>query len=413
MRRGLGLAAALLLAATPAGAQETHYGRLYESLWSTVNEHFYDPHFRGADWAAIGERHRPRVLDVRTDDGFAALAAEMLAEVPSSHLSIRRPATTTGTTGIGLRTERLNGQSIVVEVQPLSDAWRQGLRPGDRLLTPEAVPGALGSEAVLAVEPCAGGRREITVRRESAFWPPERPGFRWRQIRTGPDQRIGYIRIDRFDDGAAELADRAMSELKGASALVIDLRNNSGGNASALRLASYFGPGAEPAIVLLARPWLAALGRPPTAADIATAPRVDGAYTDEAVFTAVSTHNGGAAFWTEAVDQRFERPVFLLIGPETASAAEGFAWYMRLRTPAVLIGRTSAGALLSSDTLDIGDGWRVTLPAHGLWGPDGRDYADEAVAPHVTTSWTRADLCSGRDPDLEEALRRVGAPADG
>jgi carboxyl-terminal processing protease len=411
MRRGWGLAAVLILAATPAAAQESDYGRLFESLWSTVNENFYDPHFRGADWVAIGERHRPRVRDVRTDEGFATLAAEMLAEVPSSHLSIRRPAGATGTTGIGARTERLEGQSIVVEVAPLSDAWRQGLRPGDRLLTAEAMAGALGSQANLTVESCAGGRREVAVRRESAFWPPEHPGFRWRQIRSAPDQRIGYIRIDRFDDGAAELADRAMSELKNASALVIDLRNNSGGNTSGLRLASYFGPGAEPAVVLLARPWLAALGRPPTPADIAAAPRVEGAYTDEAVFTAVSTHNGAAAFWTEAVDPRFERPVFLLIGPETASAAEGFAWYMRLRTPAVLIGRTSAGALLSSDTLDIGDGWRVTLPAHGLWGPDGRDYGDEAVEPHVTTAWTRADLCAGRDPDLEEALRRAEAPA--
>lgn len=412
MKTGWALATALWLAATPAAAaQQADYGRLYESLWSTVNDNFYDPHFRGADWAAIGERYRARAREVRTDDAFAALASAMLAEVPSSHLSIRRPAASAGAAGVGARTETLDGETVVAEVDPLSDAWRQGLRPGDRLLSPDAVRGALGSAATLTVEPCAGAPRQVAVRRESAFWPPEHPGFRWRQIRTGPERRIGYIRIDRFDDGAAALADQAMSELKDASALVIDLRGNSGGNTSALRLASYFGPGAEPAIVLLARPWLAALGHPPTAEDIAAAPRVEGAYTDEAVFAAVSANGGGAAFWTEAVARRFERPVFVLIGPETGSAAEGFAWYMRLRTPAVLIGRTSAGALLSSDTLDIGDGWRVTVPAHGLWGPDGRDYGDQAVPPHVATRWTRADLCAGRDPDLDEALRRAETPA--
>src|SRR5690606_19843308 len=122
--------------------------------------------------------------------------------------------------------------------------------------------------------------------------------------------------------------------------------------------------------------YLDALGHALTPADLASAPRVDGAYTDEAVFAAISDHGGGAAFWTDAVAQRFTGPVYVLIGPETGSAAEGFAWYMRERTNARLLGEQTAGALLSSERFDLGEGWSVTIPVHGLWGPGGVDYGD-------------------------------------
>jgi carboxyl-terminal processing protease len=126
------------------------------------------------------------------------------------------------------------------------------------------------------------------------------------------------------------------------------------------------------------------------------------------VFDAIRAHHGGAAFWTDAMEHRFTKPVFVLISEETGSAAEGFAWYMRERTHARLIGAQTAGALLSSDRFDLGEGWSVTIPVHGLWGPDGQDYGDRAVTPHEAIAPTREDLCAGRDPVLAAALQRAG-----
>ena len=400
--------AATVLAA-PAGAQDGRYGRLYGALWSAVNDNFYDPHFRGTDWAAQRERFRTRANAARTDAEFLAVANEMLGQINSSHLHISPPTPGVGGASIGARFVRMGDDIVVSQVAPLSDAYAQGLRPGDRLVSErDALRGELGAAASLRVRSCDGRRRALNVRREHAFWPPEHPGFRWSQIRIGPERRVGYMRIDRFDDGAAGLADQAMAELDGVAAIIIDVRNNSGGNVSALRLASYFGPGAESAFILLARPYLQALGRPVTAADIAAAPRVDHAYTTEAVFDAMRRHNGGAAFWTDAVERRFTGPVFVLISEETGSAAEGFAWYMRERTHAKLIGTQTAGALLSSDSFDLGEGWSVTIPVHGNWGADGRDYGDRAVPPDETIAPTREDLCAGRDPVLAAALRQAG-----
>ena len=402
------LAALLAAFAAPAYAQEGRYARLYEALWTTVNDNFYDPHFRGADWEAQRERYRARAYAADTDAAFLAVASEMLAEINSSHLSVAASARARGS-GIGARFTRMGDDFVVTQVAPLSDAYMEGLRVGDRLLgEPDALRGELGTDATVRIRTCAGERRSLRIRRERAFWPPEHPGFRWSQIRTGPDTRVGYMRIDRFDDGAAELADRAMAELDGVQAIIIDVRENTGGNVSAQRLASYFGPGAEAGVILLARPYLEALGRPVTLADLTAAPRVDGAYTTEAVFDAMRRHNGGAAFWTDAIENRFTGPVFVLISEETGSAAEGFAWYMRERTRARLIGTQTAGALLSSESFDLGDGWSVTIPVHGLWGPDGQDYGDRAVPPHEMIAPTRADLCAGRDPVLSAALSQAG-----
>src|SRR6185369_4927913 len=111
--------------------------------------------------------------------------------------------------------------------------------------------------------------------------------FEWSRLRVAPDKVLGYIRIDRFDDGAAELADQAMDELAKTQGIVIDVRANTGGNASALRLAAYFAEQSGPALALLARPYLGALGQPVTAADIAKLPVVSGKYTTENVLGAI------------------------------------------------------------------------------------------------------------------------------
>jgi carboxyl-terminal processing protease len=105
------------------------------------------------------------------------------------------------------------------------------------------------------------------------------------------------------------------------------------------------------------------------------------------------------------VPKRFRGPVFVLIGPDTGSAAEGFAWYMKLRTEAQLIGEQTAGALLSSDTFQLPEGWSVTIPIHGIWGTDGTDFADRALTPDLPVATSREDLCSGRDRVVETAMR--------
>ncbi|HYE42696.1 MAG TPA: S41 family peptidase [Caulobacteraceae bacterium] len=413
MNRLLGIGLCLLLAgATGAAAQPrpaTDYAALYDRLTATVAENFYDPTLYGVDWKAAAARHRPRAAAARSDAEFLQAGRALLGEIKSSHLDLRAPTgTVTGGTGIGARLVAIDGVQTVTEVVEVSDAHRRGLRPGDQILNEAAVNGARGSTADLRVRGCDGKVRSLSVRRETVFWPPVQPSFRWRVIDGGSGRKVGYLRIDAFEDDGAPLADRAMADMAKTDALIIDVRANSGGNASALRLASYFTREAAPAVILLARPYLAALGRPLTPTDALRAPRVDGAYTSDKVFEAISGNGGGAALWTEDLgEKRYTRPVYVLQGEETASAAEGFTWVMRLSTRAVIVGRPSAGALLSAERFDLGQGWSMRIPTAGIWAPDGENYGDRSVPAHVEVKWSRADLCAGRDADVVKALEMI------
>ena len=53
---------------------------------------------------------------------------------------------------------------------------------------------------------------------------------------------VGYLRVAHFDENAVQQIDAAMSDLKNTNGLVIDLRDNTGGTNSFVRLASYFVP---------------------------------------------------------------------------------------------------------------------------------------------------------------------------
>jgi carboxyl-terminal processing protease len=218
-----------------AASAATDYRALFDKVWSSVNDNFYDPDFHGVDWKAVGDRYRAKLVTVKTDRDFDVLASAMLKEIGTSHIYIVPPRSSPASdVGIGVVFRDLGNQTVVSVVAPLSDA---DVRAGDRLLSPRAaLRGPAGSVANARFETCGGKQRNIAAHRVGAFWPPAHPGFTWSVTRIGEGKTIGYLRIDRFDDGAAALADQAMAALKDTNGLIIDIRANTGGNASALRL---------------------------------------------------------------------------------------------------------------------------------------------------------------------------------
>ena len=401
-------ATSMLLTATSVAAQSIAETRatIFDGVVKTVSEQFYDPAFNGVDWVAVHTRYRARLDQVADEAELQRLIEQMLGELKSSHLYLARTIPGVRHVDVSARIEPVGGADTVLELAPLSDARTKGLRPGDRIVGGvAALKGPSGSLADVAVQRCDNTTARLKIRRESWLFPEEHPGVRWARIRVAPDKVIGYIRADRFDDGAAELADQAMDELGRTHGLVIDVRANSGGNISFMRLASYFIEGGGPFVALLSRPYLQALGRPLTPADIAAAPKVIGRYRGEDVAEALSKGGGAALFHLEDLgEKRYRAPVVVLIGPGTGSAAEGFAWTMKLRSNARLLGAPTAGAILSGEDFDIAPGWSLTVPVAGSWSPSGEDFNDKAVTPHENVPETRADLCAARDRGAERAM---------
>ena len=390
---------------SPAAANE--YQNVFNELDRIVREKFYDPHFGGRDWAEIAARYRSQLDRVTTDAEFQKLGQSMLNELGVSHVVVHLPGEKRPTMGLAARWEMIDDVPVIVDIDPASSARAAGLRIGDRILNPSAIRGPRQEPALLEVERCDATTESLSIPRESAYWPPRGRTISWSVLRRGDGRSVGYIRADRFGDDAAELIDAAMETVGKTDGLVIDIRNNSGGNTSALRLLGYFtGPG--PGVALISRPFLETLDGPVEANDLASIHRVSRAYTTEAVFDAVSQGKGAVMLMIEDLgERRYDKPVTILIGPETGSAAEGFAWGAREQSSAILIGRNTAGALLSSERFDLPNGWRVTLPVHGNWGPDGRDYGDQPVLPHVATILTREAICRNEDADLTAAIEAL------
>ena len=185
-------------------------------------------------------------------------------------------------------------------------------------------------------------------------------GYGVRSSRRLPGN-IGYVDLAYFspdsDAGAAIAA--AMRVVSGTDALIIDLRKNGGGSGDTMTtLASYF-------------------------------------YDDVTQMSSIVEHTGGQTrerqHWTAGNvegPRYLDRPVFILTGPRTHSAAEVFAYDLKNSHHATVVGeRTSGDATSATGEINVGYGFSAFI-ANG-----------QIVSPVTHTNYIRV----GVQPDVEIA----------
>lgn len=189
---------------------------------------------------------------------------------------------------------------------------------------------------------------------------------------------IGYLKLRYFagDAAGAALIDAAMLMLKDTDALILDLRENSGG-------------GGESDARLLGH-----LSRTPIPMAVITWREADGRFTTDARHP--STPAGGPLY--------LDKPVFVLIARRTFSAAEAVAYDLQAAKRAVIIGeRSRGGANPSNRGVELGAGLSVFIPNGRVTHPTtGGNWEGVGVAPDVETPPQEA---------LTEAFRRALAVA--
>jgi carboxyl-terminal processing protease len=72
---------------------------------------------------------------------------------------------------------------------------------------------------------------------------------------------------------------------------------------------------------------------------------------------------------------------------------------------ATIVGRPTAGAVLASWFYSLPDGGELQLSREDYIAPNGRRIEGNGVEPNIVVTRTLADIRTGRDPDLETALR--------
>ncbi len=250
--------------------------------------------------------------------------------------------------------------------------------------------GAPGSTVQLQFQDESGKTIEVsTARLSDAEWSkrntsPQRNRFEF-EMRDG---NIAYVALNSFgSQGIVSDFEKAWPEIKKASALILDVRRNGGGNSGyGTAILSYLtakGGEGEAVKTRLYRPAYRAWG------------------TIEEWSPEQKWNVGSRG------DDIFRDPIVLLTSPSTFSAAEDFAASFDMLKVGTIMGEPSGGSTGQPlfFRLPGGGGARVcTLQTRYA---DGREFVGTGIQPHIRVAPTVADFRAGKDTVLEAALAHL------
>jgi C-terminal processing protease CtpA/Prc len=123
---------AIIIFAFPMVAQPA---RVFEKVWATVNEKYYDASHNGADWAAAREAFQAKAAAARNDEELYKILNEMLRRLNDRHTSAIPPSVvkqeqSRSALRIGFGMQLVEGRWVIKAVDPNSSAYEAGVAPG-------------------------------------------------------------------------------------------------------------------------------------------------------------------------------------------------------------------------------------------------------------------------------------------
>jgi carboxyl-terminal processing protease len=374
---------------------------VFETVWKTISDEYYNYNPLFADWATVRERYRPRVEATKNDDEFYALLNNMLLrELHDFHTGFAAPNEQSRSNGLSV--DEVEGKVVVVRIEPDSDAARAGVKPGmivrklndkpseeriaelharlghysnaqsERFLLFSAfLGGPLNEPLKLSLETADGTQLDVVLARRLRS--PTSSALLSQRLPSG----FHYLKIqEAFRSPVDDQFKSEFANFKDAPGLIIDLRGVSGGNVHdvGLKMVNYF----FPAKVSFGR-MINRSGETP----------------------AFHTWSAGGS------DQIYKGPVVILIDDSVRSAGEVFVQGFQENGRAIIIGVQSCGCVADRESKKV-KGGGVLLYSHlAFLSGKGRKLEGNGVVPDKTVPLTIAALAQGRDEMLEAAERTL------
>jgi len=374
--------------ARPANEERAKWQQALDDAWQAYRDHAFSV---APKWDQVRLRYQELMNDAAHPSDAEYVLKEMLAEASQSHIMLEGGEEAGGSAGVGLlgadfRAE--GGLYRIVKIYRGDEASEKGRGPlaapglnvkeGDYLIAVDGKPVSTSTDVCAAFEgrarkevkltvndaPSPAGAWEIVVKTVS-----DEAGLRYREwvranrarVAEASGGKVGYIHLmnaDDFEDFREE-----WSGQRGRAAMIIDIRNNVGGD-RADEIVDWMGR--LPASVMYDR-----RGRVPPAGHFLDGPKV--MIADE---KAVSGGDQLALFFKRAG-----------VGP-------------------LVGGRTFGGMIGSGGPHKITGGWVLFVPEYGFYQHDAGQWSpeNEGVPPDYVVPLRPYELSGGRDPQLEKAI---------
>lgn len=188
------------------------------------------------------------------------------------------------------------------------------------------------------------------------------------------EEQIGYIMVSEFDEVTLEQFETALNDLEeqGMERLIIDLRNNPGGNLDTV---------ADMLRLLL----------------------------PEGTIVSMKDKEGNTEELTCDGSHEFTKPLAVLVNQYSASASEIFSGAVQDYGIGKIVGVTTYGKGVVQQIMDMGDGSCMKITIAEYYTPNGRSINGVGVTPDVEAEYVYDENDPQADSQLEKALETVKA----
>ena len=374
--------------------------QMFTEAWRLHRDYFWDPGMNAVDWDAMRAKYAPLAARVTDRAELNDVIAQLVSELSTLHTAVFGGDQRSGSDevqpaslGAVTRRDRDAGGHVVVHVYrtdpdlpgELSPLARPGVdvRAGDVILSINGQPtaghadlGALlrakaGKQVLLSVKRGGSSPRDVVVTPISMSAEADLRYDEWEYTRRlAVDSlsvgRIGYVHLRNMAPPSLTEWYREYYPVANREALIVDVRNNTGGNTESFFLEK-----------LMRRPWMW------------WQPRVGEPYPN--------------------MQYAFNGPMAMLVNERSSSDGELIAeGFRRLGLGKVIGTRTWGGEIWLTSSNVLVDRGIATAAEFGVYGPEGEWLIEgHGVDPDIVVDNLPAATYNGRDAQLERAVAEL------